>query len=244
MAMVTEGAEHDRYDGLVELFVPICKAYCTDWTFDVTEQAIQVYGGYGFCSEYPVEQYCRDTKILSLYEGTNGIQALDLLGRKLTMKGGTLLMYFMQDLSSFCAKNKDHATMGPYVKKLQAAQQTLAMTAMGMPAFMKKPTFNEKIVPVLYARPFLDMFGHVLVSQLHIDMAMKADELLQKLYEEKGVKGDAAKQKALINENDEAKYLYNKILAAVWFVNNILPEAAVVAELFKNADTSALDAAF
>ncbi len=244
MALVTEGAEHDKFDGLVELLVPICKAYCTDWTFDVTEQAIQIYGGYGYCSEYPVEQYCRDTKILSLYEGTNGIQALDLLGRKLTMKGGTLFMYYMQDLAGFCNKNKAHATMAPYVKKLQKAQETLAMTAMGMGAFMKKPTFNEKIVPVLYARPFLDMFGHIVVSQLHIEMAMKADELLQKLYADKGVAGDVEKQKALVKENDEAKYLYNKILTAIWFVNNVLPEAQVVAELFKTADTSALEAVF
>ena len=74
------------------LEVIIRKAYCSDMAFRVTETAIQVYGGYGYCSEYPVEQFLRDVKIASLYEGTNGIQALDLIGRKLEMKKG---LYFM-----------------------------------------------------------------------------------------------------------------------------------------------------
>jgi hypothetical protein len=153
-------------------------------------------------------------------------------------------MYYMQDLAAFCGKHKDHAVVGPLVKRLQKAQEALAMTVMGMPAFMKKPTFNEKIVPLLLARPFLDMFGHIVISQLHIDMALKADAMLQALYAEKGVAGDADKQKALVHENDEAKYLYNKILTAQWFVNQYVPEAQVVAEYFKIADTSALEAVF
>jgi hypothetical protein len=244
MAHISEGAVKDKFEGLVELLVPICKAYSSDWAYDVTENAIQVYGGYGYCSEYPVEQYARDTKITSIYEGTNGIQALDLLGRKLTMKGGMLFMYYMQDLAGFCNANKKHEVMGKYVEKLQKAQETLAMTVMGMPAFMKKPTFNEKIVPVLLARPFLDMFGHIVLSHLHISMALKASELLTKLYAEKGADGDPEKRAKVVQDNDEAKFLHNKIQTAIWFVNNILPEAQVVAEYFKIADTSALDVVF
>ena len=243
MSKITEGPDSDKYHGLVELFVPVCKAYITDWTYHVTEQAIQIYGGYGYCSEYPVEQYARDTKILSLYEGTNGIQALDLLGRKLTMKRGTLFMYFMQDLAAFCGANGSHPVLGSYVKKLQKAQETLAMTVTGLSAYMKKETFNEKIIPVLQARPFLDMFGHILMSLLHLEMAVKASEMLEALYADKGAADDAA-QKALIADNEEAKYLFNKIQTAIWFVNNILPEANVIADYFKTNDTSALDIAF
>ncbi|NLH51049.1 MAG: acyl-CoA dehydrogenase [Myxococcales bacterium] len=243
LSKVSEGSDKDRYHGLVELFVPICKAYCSDWAYDVTEQAIQVYGGYGYCSEYPVEQYARDTKITSIYEGTNGIQAMDLLGRKLTMKSGTLFMTYMQELAGFCQKNAGHA-LGAYVKKLQKSQETLAMTVMSLGGFMKKESFKEKLIPILQARPFLDMFGHILLSHLHLEMAVKASELLNKLYEEKGAAGDAAKQKALVKENEEARYLHNKIQTAIWFVNNILPEAQVIADYFKTCDTSPFDVIF
>ncbi|MDP8222359.1 MAG: acyl-CoA dehydrogenase [Candidatus Lernaella stagnicola] len=243
LSHVTEGAAKERYHGLVELFVPIAKAYITDWTYHVTEQAIQVYGGYGYCSEYPVEQYARDAKILSLYEGTNGIQALDLLGRKLTINRGMLFMYFMQDLSSFCQKNGKDEGLGDLVKKLQKAQEALAGTVMGMAGYMKKETFNEKIVPVLQARPFLDMFGHILMSHLLLEMAFIAQEKLNALFAEKGVEDDAAK-KALIKDNDEAKFLWGKMMSAKWFVNNILPEAFVIADYFKTNDLSALEIEF
>ena len=88
MAHVTEGEERDRWQGLVELFTPVCKAWCSDLGFRVTEWALQTYGGYGYTMEYPAEQYLRDCKIASIYEGTNGIQALDLVGRKFRMQEG------------------------------------------------------------------------------------------------------------------------------------------------------------
>src|SRR4030043_396475 len=72
-------AKKDHYMALVDFMTPIIKAYCSDMGFRVCETAMQCYGGYGFCRDYPIEQYLRDTKILSLYEGTNGIQALDLM---------------------------------------------------------------------------------------------------------------------------------------------------------------------
>ena len=78
--------ERDFNKGLFELLTPICKAYCSERAFDVCVQAMQVFGGYGYCSEYPVERLLRDCKIASIYEGANGIQAMDLVGRKIGMK--------------------------------------------------------------------------------------------------------------------------------------------------------------
>ena len=68
---------------MLDLITPVIKAYCTDRAFEICSQAVQVYGGYGYTQEYPVEQLLRDIRIASIYEGTNGIQAMDLLGRKL-----------------------------------------------------------------------------------------------------------------------------------------------------------------
>ncbi len=85
MAATTEGEEHERYHSYVEVLTPICKAWASDWGFRVTEWCLQVYGGYGYTTEYPAEQYLRDAKIAPIYEGTNGIQALDLVARKLRL---------------------------------------------------------------------------------------------------------------------------------------------------------------
>lgn len=75
----------------LSLLIPICKSYCTDQAFLLASDAVQVHGGYGFCQEYGVEQLIRDTKITAIYEGTNGIQALDLVGRKILKDGGKTL---------------------------------------------------------------------------------------------------------------------------------------------------------
>ena len=90
MKVAATEEERDKYQGFLDILIPICKSWSTDMGFRVTEQAIQVYGGYGYIREYPVEQFMRDCKITSIYEGTNGIQALDLVGRKLGYKQGLL----------------------------------------------------------------------------------------------------------------------------------------------------------
>ncbi|MBU2235062.1 MAG: acyl-CoA dehydrogenase, partial [Proteobacteria bacterium] len=121
-------AEKDKYNGFLEVLTPICKAYCSDMGFRVTETAIQVYGGYGYCAEYPVEQFLRDEKIASIYEGTNGIQALDLVGRKLGLKKG---MYFMNLLGKMgLTIAKYQPALPDLAPDVQAGVNTLAETAM------------------------------------------------------------------------------------------------------------------
>src|SRR6185436_17397290 len=88
-----EGAAH--HQGQVELLTPIFKAYATDQGFAVAATAIQTYGGAGFLKDNPVEQNCRDAKIFSIYEGTNHIQAMDLVGRKLRANQGRALGDFL-----------------------------------------------------------------------------------------------------------------------------------------------------
>ena len=99
---VESGAAAEEAKALIEILIPINKAGNTDTAWDVTSDAIQCYGGYGFCSDYPVEQYARDAKILSIYEGTNGIQSMDLTMRKILM-------------------NKDQVNYSIYKKKIREA---------------------------------------------------------------------------------------------------------------------------
>ncbi|HXH29728.1 MAG TPA: acyl-CoA dehydrogenase [Bacteriovoracaceae bacterium] len=85
-------AQHDeKYEAIIGLLTPICKAYCSEQGFQVSVEALQAFGGYGYCTEYGIEQFVRDTKIATIYEGTNGIQAIDFVMRKILKDGGKAL---------------------------------------------------------------------------------------------------------------------------------------------------------
>jgi hypothetical protein len=94
---------------LIEVATPLCKAYPTDEAWWLIGEAIQAYGGYGYCEEYPVAQIARDVKIYSIWEGTNFIQSLDLIGRKWLLKKGAAFAAFIQEMRDFYAANKDAA---------------------------------------------------------------------------------------------------------------------------------------
>jgi alkylation response protein AidB-like acyl-CoA dehydrogenase len=87
-----------KYQGIIDLLIPIVKGYITDRAFEICSHAIQVYGGYGYIKEYPLEQLLRDCRITMIYEGTNGIQAMDLLGRKLGMNKGKPIMDLLGEI--------------------------------------------------------------------------------------------------------------------------------------------------
>src|SRR5277367_4657627 len=112
--------------------MPLVKAYGSDQGFRVCETAIQTYGGAGYTRDYPVEQYCRDTKIFSIYEGTNHIQAMDLVGRKLGQAGGANTRAFLGDVAAFIAAHKGHAgaAIAAGIKQLEASHEALTAATM------------------------------------------------------------------------------------------------------------------
>ncbi len=125
-------------DDFVQLMTPITKSYLTDGGFDVASLTVQVYGGAGFITEHGVEQYMRDARITMIYEGTNGIQALDLVGRKLPVSMGRYLRSFFHPATEFVAKHRDNPAMAEFTKPLhvhigylQQATLWLAMKSMG-----------------------------------------------------------------------------------------------------------------
>jgi alkylation response protein AidB-like acyl-CoA dehydrogenase len=105
-------------DDFVQLMTPIVKAYLTDGGFDIANLAVQVHGGYGYVKEYGVEQYVRDARIAQIYEGTNGIQALDLVGRKLPAHTGRYLRQFFHPVDTFITAHKDSVHMQEFLKPL------------------------------------------------------------------------------------------------------------------------------
>lgn len=114
----TDAQVRQDADDFVQIMTPIVKAYMTDMGSEVANLAVQVYGGYGFIKDYGVEQYVRDARIAQIYEGTNGVQALDLVFRKLGFGSGRYLRQFFHPVDNFINQHKDNPAMAEFIKPL------------------------------------------------------------------------------------------------------------------------------
>ena len=196
-----QGDEKQYYANLVDFMTPIIKAYCSDMGFKVCETAIQCLGGYGFCRESPLEQYLRDAKIMSLYEGTNGIQSMDLMGRKMRVNSGGPFEAYREEIETFIRGNADHPQLGLNMKALGTAWQKLALLA----DQMKDQMQSDPLQWASGTYPALMAFGEVTMTWRLLDMALIAAR-----YIEKGKKSPLYK---------------GKILQATYFSDITLPHA-------------------
>jgi hypothetical protein len=233
-------AERERCQDLVDLLTPVWKAFASDQGFRVTEQALQCFGGYGYIKDYPAEQYLRDCKIASIYEGTNGIQALDLLGRKLGRKGGRLVMGLMEELDRFLGAEQDHPSLGAELGRLAALKDRLLQTIL---SFGSAQASGDFLHPALSAVPFLHMFGHLVCAWQLLEQAVEAEGRLNALYFAEGA-ATAEEQEALLARNEKAVYYRNKGLTARHYVRHYLPQAHALAEAIESGDRSALEVRF
>ncbi|MEQ1564295.1 MAG: acyl-CoA dehydrogenase [Myxococcota bacterium] len=212
-----EAEKRRKYIERVELLVPILKAQCTDLGFESAVLAVQVLGGYGFIGEYPVEQLVRDAKITSLYEGTNGIQAMDLLGRKLRQNGGALFMDWMQDGIKECALAKEEG-FGPEADALEKAINASGAAAMHLGAMTMQAKLDGAL---LQAYPLLQMMGWIHLGLEALNQARVAKKRI-------AAEGETAHRKG-------------KLLNLKFFVANLLPMAVGLGKRIQSGDDSALD---
>jgi len=230
--------EAEKYHGLVEVLTPIAKAYCSDMGFRVTEWAMQCHGGYGYCHEYGVEQMMRDVKIASIYEGANGIQAMDLVGRKLSLKMGAYFMSVMNQVGEFIEAHKEHPELGAEVKKLEGARDAVNESAM----YFAMTGASDVTIPLLNATPFLEVFGDLMIGKLLLEQATIAQDKFASIAADKNVNLKRSKKvKALLEDDEEAAYLWNKVKTAQFFANTVLPLAPAKAEAIKAGDKSAME---
>jgi 3-(methylthio)propanoyl-CoA dehydrogenase len=187
------------YENLLDFFTPIIKAYCSDMGFRVCETAIQCMGGYGYCKDYHLEQYLRDIKILSLYEGTNGIQSMDLLGRKMRINDGAPFKAFMNEISIFCNKNLSSHTMGKYIKRLYQAIQRLSEVAIELSSILK----SDPLQWASSTYPALLCFGDVALTWRLLDMALIAEKCMER--------------------NEKKDFYIGKLIQAKYFTEVTLP---------------------
>lgn len=220
----TGGSKTDAeyHQGQVDLLVPLLKAYGSDQAFSICATAIQVYGGAGYLHDWPVEQYCRDSKIFSIYEGTNHIQAMDLVGRKLMQRGGANVQAFGKDVATFVAANKEHPVLKDCVAVLGQAME--ALTSTGGKFMQWFGGGRMEMVPAV-ANRFLEMMSETVVGWLLLDQAVIAE---------------AAAAKLPADHPDRAFY-EGKRYAAQYFAFNVLPAVASKAQLIAREDRSAID---
>jgi alkylation response protein AidB-like acyl-CoA dehydrogenase len=224
-------AEREHAQNMLDLMVPIVKAYSTDKGFKVTELGVQVYGGYGYCRDYPMEQYLRDVKIASIYEGTNGIQALDLLGRKMRLKGGALFMQYVMELSQFVEANRSTEGLGDTIAVLGEAQQALGEVAFWLASLGKAGVRHA----LLQATPFLELFGDVAVGH---QIAHQAVIAAGKLKERIGSATATAAQRA---EDPEVAFYAGKLDSARFFASEVVMLVPAKARAIQRSSTAAND---
>ncbi|MDX1822276.1 MAG: acyl-CoA dehydrogenase C-terminal domain-containing protein [Paracoccaceae bacterium] len=163
-------------DGLISLMTPVIKGFLTDEGYDMTVKAQQVYGGHGYIEEWGMSQFTRDARIAMIYEGANGVQALDLVGRKLATDGGKHAMAFFEMVKTFIKENEgNEALKTDFLDPLKAASKDLQSAMMYfMQNGMKNP--NNALSG---SYDFMHLFGHVCLGLMWAQMAKAAHEALQ-----------------------------------------------------------------
>ncbi len=165
-----EAAAADDARLLLEVLTPIAKSWPSEWCLEANSLAIQVHGGYGYTRDFPVEQYWRDNRLNMIHEGTHGIQALDLLGRKVLMENGKGMQLLATRMQATMARAGSHAVLGEHAAALgqalaQVGAATRAAWSTGVPA-----------EALANAVPYMQAFGHTVLAWIWLDVACAALE--------------------------------------------------------------------
>ena len=208
-------AKRQEADDLVALFTPIIKSFCTERGFENVSEAMQVMGGAGYTSDWSVEQYLRDMRIAMIYEGTNHIQALDLIGRKLPLNGGRALRTFQEKITTLIQETRDEEAMAPFIAGLKEASKLL--TTLTMESLMSK-AFKDQEEGGAVASNYLNLFALTALAYVWCHQARLA-----------------------LARQEEGRFYRAKLKTARYFFTNILPEIHSLAALIRAGKGSMMD---
>jgi alkylation response protein AidB-like acyl-CoA dehydrogenase len=235
VAALDQGENVREAQSLTELLIPLCKAGNTDTAWLVTAEAIQVYGGYGYCQDYPVEQYARECKILSIVEGTNGIQSIDLLMRKILMDPDENNMKIFRKMIgqtlNLAQGNVDVKYITPIVKGLAALDEVLKALHGQMGAGKILAIFTN-------ATPFQKAMFLLSLGWMHLWSLSLATSALHRLT---GIGVTDCTCEAIQN-NPEALFYYGKILSARFFIGTEFPKFFSYVEAIINDEQAVMAA--
>jgi len=201
----TDEKERQDADDILGLMTPILKGVLTDKGFDHAVMAQQVFGGHGYIEEHGMSQYVRDARIAMIYEGANGIQALDLVGRKLGMNGGRAVMALFKEIGDFCEENRNDEKLSAFTKSLKKGLNDLqAGTMWFMQNAMAKPDNAGA-----GSTDYMHLFGLVVIGYMWAKIAKAAEE---------GLANGAGERE---------DFLKNKLITAKFFMERLMPETAL-----------------
>ncbi len=173
---VSEGEEKEKYDLLLELLTPLVKTFPADAGLQAVSNGLQVLGGSGFCEDYPLEQYYRDIRIMSIYEGTTGIQSLDLLGRKVQLQQGKAFKLFLAETQQTIAAAAEIPALQKYAGQLKSEVENLV----GVTKHLGKIAATGDIELFLAdATPYQQMFSLIAIAWQWLKQGIVASSVLQ-----------------------------------------------------------------
>lgn len=200
----TDAAERQSADDILGLMTPILKGVLTDKGFDHAVMAQQVYGGHGYIEEWGMSQYVRDARIAMIYEGANGIQALDLVGRKLGLNGGRAVMALFKEIGDFCEEHRNDEAMAGFTKSLKKGLNDLqASTMWFMQNAMAKPDNAGA-----GSTDYMHLFGLVVLGYMWAKMAKAAND-------------------NLASGSGDADYYKHKLMTGRFYMEKVMPETAL-----------------
>jgi len=218
LAKVLTGDEQKESAGLVDFLVPICKAGCSDRNVLITSEAMQVLGGYGFCSDYPVEQMMRNSKILCIFEGANGIQGIDLVMRKLLMNPGQLnYNVFKKRILKTVDDAYKNSVDDSYIEPVERAVERLDEYVMRMKEWSGKMMFGQILSGATQFRKAIYMLA---IAWMHLWSLSVAFPKMKALIG--GKKGNELN--SLLAENSEAAFYYGRVISSRFFIKEEFPQ--------------------
>ena len=231
----SDPTKRKKASNLIEVTTPLCKAYPSDEAWWLIGEAIQAYGGYGYCEEYPVAQIARDVKIFSIWEGTNFIQSMDLVGRKWMLGKGAVFADFIQEMRDFYDANKvmvEAAASGEPGQPDLSLDKEFAILGRALDAYTQMQMaiggyMGQKKVGMLplYARRILTATSQLYAGRCILDQALLASKKAQEVG----------------SEHYDYNFYIGKIISAKYFLRNVVPNVWAVADIIKDGDCSAID---
>ncbi|HVT34186.1 MAG TPA: acyl-CoA dehydrogenase, partial [Nevskiaceae bacterium] len=213
----TDDAQRADAHLLLEILTPIAKAWPSEFALEANKLAIQVLGGYGYTEDYPVERLYRDNRLNPIHEGTNGIQGLDLLGRKVTMKNGAALKLLLGRIGATAKAAEADAQLQEYAQALQQAVMAAGNTTATLAGAAMK---GQVDLFLANANLYLEMLGHLVLAWIWLQQAQVAQ------------RGAA--------EGSARDFYEGKRMACRYFFRYELPKALRQAELLCKLDDTCL----
>nr|MBC7612112.1 acyl-CoA dehydrogenase [Pseudopedobacter sp.] len=210
-----------KYKLLLEILTPVVKTYPSEMGITSVNNGVQVLGGYGFCSDYILQQYLRDIRISAIYEGTTGIQSQDLLGRKITMENGKALQLLSEEITNSIKDSMTYESLKPLAEKLASKLELTQKVLQSLMGYAMKGDYQRFLAD---ATPFMEFFSTIVMAWQWLDIGREA-------------------QKAIISGSTtfSAEFYENKMHAMQFYFKYELPKTTGISEILMDKQALTLN---